>query len=253
MRLFLAGAAISVIMACSLFLIPGTGYCAEGQNKMMLEEFKQAAGDQVDSRLLETLSATIDSVYKKYKFSDADIESLGGEAVKLVTLIADYGEKQGTSTANLATAQKGVKDFFTYLGGFMGRYKITGEDVLALGRDVTAVVMSFQKSSDPPAKGPSGEDMQKIFARLMTFSRSHAILAQDLVPIVENLSDMGLSVIDKRAKAQTEKTGDPATDYGVSKEQVTGLVTALMNFQKKYKIDLAELLVLANDIRQSLK
>jgi len=129
------------------------------------------------------------------------------------------------------------------------------------------IIMGIRDKASPEAapvdtskkSGPSRADIQKVFSRLSLFSNKYSIKAGDLIPIADSISDIALTVIQSQADRKRLEKTDPEKAKGadamkaVSQEQIMGVIQSLMGFQKKYNIDLAELLLLADDIRKTLK
>jgi len=236
---------------------------ADGQ-KQLLEELNTAARDSVSPGDLENLSKTITRIYEKYKFNDSDIEKLGADAVSAVFAISDYNEALNKTgdTAKAQPPKKEVAAFLSSLTDFVKKYRISGDDTLALARDITLVTLGARKGAGETTPGrenkPTREDMSAIFSRLIDFSRAHKIQTEDMMPLASRLSDIALSVLQNEAERKKLEAVDPekakemARTRGISQDQVMGLIQSLMAFQKKYRIDLGELWKLTDDIRKKL-
>jgi len=248
-------------------LFPIRDIAAEPQKGELLHGLTEAAGNSVNKADLEALSTTIEKMYRKYSFSDADIGKLGVSAVNLVLAAGAYNDSLQSDSATAVLPRTELKGFFSELSGFLGKYNVTGEDTLDIARDISMVIMGARELNSPEAlpggqirkSGPSREDMKKVFARLSQFSGKYSIKAGDLIPIADSISDIALTVIQKQAEKKKHEKADPdkvkSTDAisAVSQEQLMGVIQSLLSFQKKYNIDLAELLMLADDIRKTLK
>lgn len=225
---------------------------AEAPDTKLLKDFTGAAKDSINPEDLKQLSGSVSKLYEKYKFDDKDIEELCASSVNLVLSISTFSDALGSSSdGNVEIPKNDVNDFFTTLGSFLGKYKVTAGDTLGLGRDVAQVAMGAQQklkgNSQGVTKEPSisKENMDKIFSKLIDFSTKHNIQAQDLTPILNNLADIGLTVTKEQIMS---KSGKSST--GISKPQVMNLIGSLMAFQKKYKIDLFEVIQLGDEIRK---
>jgi len=261
----LCAAVICLSVLC--VLISAQCVCAENQKGDLLQELTSAANDKVSSADLEALSTTIEKMYKKYRFSDADIEKLGASAVNMVLVAGAYNDSLQKDSSAAVPPRREVKSFFTDLSGFLGKYGVTGEDTLSLAKDISMIIMGIRDKTSPEAapgdasrkSGPSRADIQKVFTRLSLFSNKYSIKAGDLIPIADSISDIALTVIQSQAdrkrleKTDPEKAKSADAMKAVSQEQIMGVIQSLMGFQKKYNIDLAELLLLADDIRKTLK
>ncbi len=265
MKIRICVSVMCLFLLCGLFQVHDLA--AAPQKGELLQDLTDAAKDSVNKGDLEALSTTIEKVYKKYNFSDADIEKLGASAVNMVLVAGAYNDALQNDSTTAVPPRKEVKDFFNELSGFLGKYKVTGEDTLEMARDVSMVIMGAREKSSPEASpgepikkaGPSRADLQNVFSRLSRFSNKYSIKAGDLIPIADSISDIALTVIEKQAekkrleKIDPDKARSSNATMGVSQEQLMGVIQSLMGFQKKYNIDLAELLMLADDIRKTLK
>ncbi|MHC9541965.1 MAG: hypothetical protein AB9903_20855 [Vulcanimicrobiota bacterium] len=265
MRIRICVAVMCLFLLCALFSV--NDLAAAPQKGELLQGLTEAAKDSVNKADLEALSTTIEKMYKKYNFSDADIGKLGASAVNLVLAAGAYNDSLHSDSTAAVSPRTELKGFFNELSGFLGKYNVTGEDTLDIARDISMVIMGARDMTSPEAlpggqvkkSGPSRADLQKVFARLSQFSGKYSIKAGDLIPIADSISDIALTMIQKQTeKKRLEKT-DPdkakSTDAirAVSQEQLMGVIQSLMSFQKKYNIDLTELLMLADDIRKTLK
>jgi hypothetical protein len=255
---------LSIIVIVLLFtsLSTWTVYAAEGGKSGLLKDLTEAGGDSLNKADLSALSGTISKIYDKYKFSDNDISELGASAATLVLALSDFSEKMESSEGKVEPPRGEMKKFFGSLGAFLKKYKVSAEDTILLGRDVAIVAMGAQdkeKGGAAKSRSFSRENMVKISSRLAEFSKKHAIAAEDLVPILENLGDIGISVMqNEEARKKLEKTNphkaqESSGNYGLSQDQIVGLINSLLGFQKKYRIDLGEMVSLVDDIRKMLK
>jgi hypothetical protein len=256
------------IMTITMLLLSLCGFsvfAGEAGRDNLLKNLKDAGGESLNAKDLEVLSSTISRIYDKYKFSDKDISELGTQAATLVFALGDFSEKMASSEGKVEPPRGEMKKFFSALTSFLGKYKVSAEDTLMLGRDVAIVAMGAQdKEKGGASAGVKGqslsrENMMKISSRLVDFSKKHAIQAEDLVPILENLGDIGISVMQneetrkKLEKTNPQKAKESSMNFGVSQDQVMSLINALLGFQKKYKIELGQMVQLVDDVRKLLK
>lgn len=243
-----------LILAC----LGSQGFCAESKKDSLLNDFKNAAGDNLGERELGQLSSAVSHVYKKYKFSDDDVADLCNSSINLVITLSEFSDQLESTDAPPSIPRAEVKGFCTSLEGFLKKYNVSAEDTLNIGRAVTVVAMSAKEdpSSKPSSKAPTREDMDKVFTKLTDFSVAHKIQAADLVPIIYQLSDIGLTVLQNQSlQKRAAETGSSKSSrmMGVSSEQVKSLVSSLLTFGKKYHIEIGELVGLGNDITKILK
>ena len=251
---------VCIVLVTVVFLTTATLAFASGQEKgSLLNDFRGAASDSLNEADLALLSSAITGIYDRYKFSDEDITGLGETSISLVTAISGFSEQLESSPDSAAAPRTEVKQFCTQLEGFLGKYKVSAEDTLNLGKAITLVAMNQETGAPRDPKAPTRDDMGKVFTKLIDFSKKHQIQAADLVPIIYQLSDIGLSVMKNQAvqrkleKSGQRKTGGSSVMQGVSGEQLMGLARTLMGFSKKYGIELREVLALGDDISRILR
>lgn len=250
-----------ILMLVALLLCIGcaaAAYGTEGKKDTLLNDFKSAAKDNLGDKDLARLSTAISHMYSKYKFSDDDIGSLSDSSINLVLALSEFSDQLESSDGAPPIPRMEVKGFCTSLEGFLKKYKVSAEDTLNLGKAVTAVAMSKQEvpADKTASKAPTKEDMDKVFGRLTEFSVAHNIQAADLMPLIYQLSDIGLTVLQNQAiqkRSPESGTNKSSRRLGVSTEQVKSLVSSLLTFGKKYNIQLGELVDLGNDITKILK
>lgn len=245
---------VLVTIVLFMFIIIVGVKAAESEKGSLLDDLKDAAKDRIGENDLAILSTAISNMHSKYKFSDDDIMKLGEETVNFVLAMTDFSEKLEKAKSLIPIPQKELKTFCDKLEMFLSKYKVTAEDTLNLGKAVTLIAMSVQKldpKNQAVSKQPTKEDMEKVFARLIAFAKKYKILAADLVPLIYQLGDIGLTSMMNNTIQKN--TGQTSSKLGISGEQIMGVINSLMVLSKKYGIDVGEILMLGNDISNILK
>lgn len=241
-------------------------------NESSADELEKGDAAELDQGEANLLLSKIKSLGGNYRATAEDAAELTGATLKFIQVVNGYSKQVKASEpgTTIPAPHEELKDYCGTLETFFRKYNVTAEDALEVGRVLTNVTMSVKKVTDfiKKSDAPSGEgtpkatvskeDINAIFIRLKEFARKHNIMACDLVPVINSVADIGLTLMQNKVSAeQMQKSGGRwrkrLYDNGVSKEQADALYDSLVAFTRKYNIGLLEIVRLNKDIHKILK
>lgn len=209
------------------------------------------------------LIAQIQTLIRSYRISDGDASVILMSTENLLKSINNFVIRvKAAGPDDIIPLPSGeLKNYFTMLSMFLDKYNISAEDLLGVGEKLNTVAIGAVKMADTDeiAKSiVSKSDYIGVFTELGKFAQKHHIKAVDLLFILQNLCDIGLTIMQngvtiKQMRDSGGSWRNQLSKGGVSKEQADALYDNLKAFKHKYNISTLELLKLYLKINKLLK
>ncbi|MDQ7826202.1 MAG: hypothetical protein RDV48_25590 [Candidatus Eremiobacteraeota bacterium] len=272
---------VAALLVLSFMLMTPVIAAAEetGSTKFELEGKIVEALNKID---VDKLVKESSSFFDKYKFSDEDVAQLKETTKSFAGTISDYAKalKAAEPDKKVPAPHDGLKAYCDQLQAFLDKYKVTCEDVLSVGKAAALMAMSNKEGTNKDggstpvtaplagtaeantaaadAKIPTQDDMQAAFDRLIAFSKQYQLMAADLVPVIYNLGDIGMTALENRVdfNKAMETQGywrKKVAALGATKEQSDALFKSIMGLKRKYEIKMSDITKLTDDLSSQLK
>ncbi len=263
----------ALLVLTIVMMLPATVMAQEtGGTKYDLNSVESVVLEALNKINVEKLTQESSAVFEKYKFSDEDVAQLKDATRSFTGSLNDFGKayKAAAPDKKLTAPHDGLKDYCSRLQAFLDKYKVTCEDVLTVSKAAALMVVTDKDdtkkngdsapapAADKSVKIPTQDELQAAFDRLLDFSKHYQIMAADLVPVIQSISDIGLTTLENRAdiKKAIETEGywrTKLTALGASKEQGDVLFKSVMGLKRKYNMKMSDITKLGDDISSQLK
>jgi hypothetical protein len=265
---------ITVLLVLTIvMMLPATVMAQEtGGTKYDLDNVKSVVVEVLDKINVEKLTEQSSAVFEKYKFSAEDVAQLKDATKSFTGSITEYTKayRAAAPDKKLPAPHDGLKDYCSKLQAFLDKYKVTCEDVLTVSKAAALMIAPPKddtkknggsapaNAADKSGKIPTQDEVQAAFDSLLDFSKQYQIMAADLVPVIQSIGDIGLTVlenkVDIKKAIQTEGYWrTKLTALGASKEQGDILFKSVMGLKRKYNMKMSDIKKLGDDMSSQLK
>ncbi|MHC9543748.1 MAG: hypothetical protein AB9903_29900 [Vulcanimicrobiota bacterium] len=255
--------AVLLILAI-MMMVPAIAMAEEtGSTKMDMDKVKSVVIEALNKINVDKLTQENSSIIEKYKFSDEDVAQLKDATKAFGSSIDDFAKalKAAAPDKKVPAPHDSLNNYCSKLQAFLEKYKVTCEDVLTVSKTAALMLVDDPKKAPADAAGgkiPTKDEIQAAFDRLIDFSKQYNIMASDLVPVIDSISDIGLSVLENRVDIEKASKTEgywrtKITAFGASKDQADNLFKSVMNLKRKYNMKMSEIKKLGDDLSQQLK
>jgi hypothetical protein len=265
---------IALLLALSILMVyPAIVKAQEaGGARLDPESVMSLMGEVLDKINVEKLTQESSAVVKKYKFSDEDVAELKDATKSFIGSMQDFAKayRAAEPDAKVPAPHDSLKDYCSRLQAFLDKYQVTCEDVLTVSKTAALMIVSNKDdkgktgaatqpdAADKGTKLPTQDEIQAAFNSLLDFSRKYQIIAADLVPVIQSISDIGLTALENRVdiKKACETEGYWRTKVaacGASREQADTLFKSVMGLKRKYNMRIGDIKNLGDSISSQLK
>jgi uncharacterized protein YoxC len=264
-------AAVLLILAIAV-MFPAVAVAQDtGSTKYDLDKVESVVVEALNKLNVDKLTQESSAVFAKYKFSDADVKQLSDETKTFTTALDNYAKayKAAPASKKVPAPHDVLNTYCTQLKAFLDKYKVTCEDILTVSKSAALMLMNSKedpkKGGDSPAKVvdsdvklPTQDEVNAAFDSLIAFSQKYNIMAADLVPVINSISDIGLTVLENRVDIQKASKTEgywrtKLTAFGASKDQADNLFKSVMGLKRKYNIKTADIKNLGSQLCTQLK
>jgi len=256
-------AAVLLILAI-VIMVPAAAMAEEtGSTRLDMDKVKNVVIEALNKINVEKLTQENSSIIEKYKFSDEDVAQLKDATKAFGTSIDDFAKalKAAAPGKNVPAPHDSLKDYCSKLQAFLEKNKVTCEDVLTVSKTAALMLVSDDPKKTPDVTGgkvPTREEIQAAFDRLINFSKQYNIMASDLVPVIESISDIALTALENRVDIEKASKTEgywrtKVAAFGASKDQSDNLFKSVMGLKRKYNMKMSEIKKLGDDLSSQLK